>query len=112
MSPEELVDRARGLVAHDNPSTRGLWARAAATLARQAVEARIRELLTEHAPGARAAPMRSQLLCLETVLRDRDLARRLSYAWHRLSAALHHHAYELPPTAEELEAWLAAVRAD
>lgn len=71
---------------------------------------RILARLLEHAPGARAAPMRTQLLCLDAVLRDREQARRLAYTWQRLSAAVHHHGYELPPTAAEVQTWVATIR--
>lgn len=109
MSPGELLVVARRLVATSNEATKGRWARAAAALARQALEAHVRALLLERAPGAQAAPMRSQLLCLEGVLPDDERARGLAYTWYRLSEALHHHAYELPPTAEELNAWIGTV---
>jgi hypothetical protein len=52
-----------------------------------------------------------EVLCLEGVLTDTARARELAYTWYRLSEALHHHAYELPPTAEELDAWIATVAA-
>ena len=109
MTPEKLLEAARRLVAQGTRSRRGLWARAAATLARQAVEARVEDLLRQHAPGAQSTPMRNKLLCLIAVLPDKTHAHRLSYAWYRLSAALHHHAYELPPTADELAGWIASI---
>lgn len=112
MTPDDLLEAARRLVAEGTRSGRGLWARAAATLARQAVEARVEELLQKHAPGAQSTPMRNQLLCLCAVLPDREHARRLAYVWYRLSSALHHHAYELPPTAAELTGWIAAIEPD
>jgi hypothetical protein len=37
------------------------------------------------------------------------LAERAAYAWIRLSRACHQHAYELPPTAAELAAWIEIV---
>lgn len=112
MSPEELLEGARRLIAHEVGTTKGLWTRAAATLIRQAIEEKIHRLLAERAPGAQSAPMRSQLLCLETVIADKGRARELAYTWYRLSQALHHHAYELPPTGEELRGWIDVVRAE
>ena len=44
-----------------------------------------------------------------TLPRDRELARDLIQSWGALSHATHHHAYDLPPTATELEHWLAPV---
>lgn len=109
MIAAELLDAARHVLDHPQRSTHGSWGRAAATLARQALEAHIRDLLGAQAPGARSTPMRTQLLCLSSLAADRDRAHALAYAWHRLSEATHHHAYELPPTAEELQTWLAII---
>lgn len=54
--------------------------------------------------------MRAQLLVLRTKAGG-DVARQAAAAWHGLSRACHHHAYELAPTAAELRGWLEAVRA-
>ncbi|MGH7462651.1 MAG: hypothetical protein ACREMA_16710, partial [Longimicrobiales bacterium] len=64
--------------------------------------------------GASARPVskcsaRAQLLCLPDYLRQGDLATRVSYAWTGLSRACHHHVYELPPTAAELDRWIGTV---
>ena len=109
MSPGELLAAAEKLLREGAGLGRGLWSRAAATLIRQALEEHVRIVLVAHAPGAQAAPMRSQLLCLETLM-PAERARALAYTWYRLSGALHQHAYELPPSAEELQAWLETVR--
>lgn len=53
--------------------------------------------------------MRVQLICLRRYLDDHDLAARTSHAWSALSRACHHHPYELAPTADELQGWLAVV---
>jgi hypothetical protein len=111
LTPEELIEGARRLVSREIAGTKGLWGRAAATLVRRALEQHVHALLMKHAPGAQAAPMRSQLLCLEAVLSNRGRARELAYTWYRLSAALHHQAYELPPTAGEIHAWIDVVSA-
>jgi hypothetical protein len=50
--------------------------------------------------------MRVQLIFLRTYLGDAELAGRAGHAWSALSRACHHHAYELAPTAAELEGWL------
>jgi hypothetical protein len=55
--------------------------------------------------------MRCQLLCLPAYLQDTGTARRAAHAWAALTNACHHHPYELPPTAEELDRWLDAVQA-
>lgn len=51
--------------------------------------------------------MRAQLACLPTYLAADGLASDVSFAWHALSRATHHHPYELDPTREELESLLA-----
>jgi hypothetical protein len=53
--------------------------------------------------------MRVQLILLRAYLGDTDLAGRAAHAWSALSRACHHHAYELAPTAAELEDWLSVV---
>jgi hypothetical protein len=108
MTPEALLEAARRLIADGVGTTEGLWSRAAVTLIRQAIEKQVADLLAERAPGAQAAPMRSQLLCLEKVHGDQGRARQLAYTWYRLSEVLHQQAYELPPTAEEVRNWLTA----
>ena len=42
---------------------------------------------------------------------DVELAMRVRYAWHGLSNACHHHAYDLPPIESELSGWLDDVEA-
>jgi hypothetical protein len=88
-----------------------LWSRAAALLGRQALEAELDELWSRTAPGIERASTKCQLLCLPAFLSDRGLAGRAAHAWGALTGACHHHPYELPPTAEELERWLDAVEA-
>lgn len=46
--------------------------------------------------------MRSRLAVLQ-VLDQTLFATRAEYAWHALSRACHHHAYELAPTVSELQ---------
>lgn len=109
MTPEQLLDRARTLVANFTPGTAGLWPRAAALLARQAIEAAMDELWTARAPGCAELSARAQLMCLPEYLRDRALAGEVAFAWVTLSEACHVRAYETGPTAEELEARFAVV---
>jgi hypothetical protein len=52
-----------------------------------------------------------QLLCLPAYLPNRELAGKAAHAWAALTRACHHHPYELPPTAEELDRWLEVVDA-
>ena len=48
-------------------------------------------------------------MCLPEYLGDRGLAGEIVFTWSALSDACHHHAYELAPTAAELDRRLDAV---
>jgi hypothetical protein len=106
-----LLGHARGLLTRADDTTAGRWPRAAALLARQALEVRLDEVC-----GARDVALgscrsaRAQLLCLRWLI-DRRLALTVEQTWVALSGACHHHAYDLPPTADELTAWCDAVEA-
>jgi hypothetical protein len=65
----------------------------------------VHDAWTAIAPAMTDCPMRSQLICLRGYIRT-DLAARTSHLWWTLSRACHHHAYELAPSAQELERWL------
>lgn len=111
MSPRELTAAARSLIEDPNAATSILWARAAAVLARQALESQLALVLRELAPGSPSAPFRAQLLCLTALHHDQALAQRVAYTWSALSGATHYHDYEIPPTASELQSWLETVAA-
>lgn len=104
MKPEQLLAQARSLVSHHTPGTAGLWPRAAALLARQAIEAAMDQLWKARAPGCAELSARAQLTCLPEYLREPALAGEVAFAWIALSEACHVRAYEMGPTAEELEA--------
>ena len=108
--PAELVDLARALIREQRDDLVGTWSRASAILGRQALEIALGQVWSKAAPGVENASARAQLLCLPTYI-DTELASRIRYTWHGLSAACHHHAYELPPTAPELEGWLSDIEA-
>lgn len=91
--------------------------RGACWLARAALEDAVRDLLLAagHDPGN--SSMRAQLACLESAYPldapgSPTLAAR--HAWIGLSAAAHHHAFQLAPTVAEVEhllrlvAWVTA----
>jgi hypothetical protein len=107
MTPHELLAAARALMQRPDASTAGIWPRAAALLARQAIEAAMGELWAgqRQAAGLSRATMRSQQLCLMAYL-DRGTASRAAYLLAALSRACHYHPYELAPTAAELAGWL------
>ena len=110
MTPTVLLNHATTLVSAPTPSMQGVWARAAATLARQALETHLDVVLRDLAPGTQTAPARTRFLCLLSLHPDPNLAREVAYAWSALSRAIHHHAYELPPTVEELQRWISSVQ--
>ena len=83
----------------------GTWPRAAAILGRQALEEALEHLWDRKMPEVSNASSRAQMLCLSAYVGG-SIARRYKYTWHALSAACHHHAYDLPPVASELEGWL------
>jgi hypothetical protein len=100
---------ARAMLGRVDPTTVGLWPRASALLARQALEAAVYRLWEHRGLDLQGCAMRVQLICLRTYLGDAELAARASHAWSALSRACHHHPYELAPTAGELQGWLAVV---
>lgn len=103
-----MLAAADDLSTWPQPSTAGLWPRAAALLARQALEAALDDYWALRAPGVERSSMRAQLVCLRE-LADEDTGERASHAWWALSRACHHHPYELSPTASELTEWIASV---
>jgi hypothetical protein len=85
------------------------WPRAAAFLARQALEDAIRDVWFGSAYRMRYCNTAAQLISLPFYLDDEDLARRARDCWYSLSNACHAHPYELAPTVGELEGWLDVV---
>ncbi len=105
-----LVTVARDLLERADPMTAGIWPRATALLARQALESALDDLWRRRAPGVEHCSARAQLLCLPYYLHgDEAIAEHVCYAWAGLSRACHQHPYELPPTSSELGAWLATM---
>jgi hypothetical protein len=104
MTPAELLASARQLLDGHSATTDGMWPRACAFLARQALEAAIDGVWAAHpaAAGLAGSTTRSQLICLPHYL-DPGTAREMAYVY----AA--YHAYELAPTAAELTRWITAV---
>lgn len=105
MTPRALLELSRRAVHGSDPAMRGLWARAAALLTRQTLETCLTQIWRRRAPSLEEASYTTQLLCLPHYVRDAALAHELAHTWSALSAACHHHAYRLPPTAAELETW-------
>ena len=110
MTAAEILERATALLHHPTEETAGLWPRATAVLTRQALEAGLHEALSAKILGIENAPIRVQLLCLQSYLEDTQTAHEVNLAWWALSQACHHLSYELPPTAPELEGLIDVVR--
>ena len=108
--PMHLLNLARSIMRVPRADLVGTWPRASAILGRQALEIALGQLWARVAPGVENASARAQLTCLPEYV-DAELAGRVRYAWHALSTACHHHAYELPPIAPELNGWLDDVEA-
>jgi hypothetical protein len=108
--PGDLLDMADGLLHRADPDTIGLWPRASALLALQALESSVGRLWLRHTVELQRCSMRAQLICLRSYLDDTLLAARTGHAWSALSRACHHHPYELAPTAGELQSWFLVVR--
>jgi hypothetical protein len=100
----ELLAAARQLANDAGTEHRGTWPRAAALLARQALEVALKTFWSFTAAGMEAAPFKTQLLCLDGYIRP-AVARQGYQTWSALSRACHHHVYELAPTRDELLAW-------
>ncbi len=107
-TPDHLTGLAHDLLRRSEARTVGLWQRAVALLARQALEASIGSALATRAPGIERCPARAQLLCLPSYV-STEVGLEAGYLWSVLSRACHQHAYELAPTWEELAMWLERV---
>ena len=107
MTPQELLAVAMRLMQRPDAATAGIWPRAAALLARQALEVAMAELwaATPQTTDLSGSSLRSQILCLTAYL-DADTAASAAYLIAALSHACHYHPYELAPTSAELTSWL------
>lgn len=108
-SSARLVAEARALVERHESATAGLWPRAAAALARQALELAMRDLWRHRAPGVELLPFRAQFLCLGEYVRSKQIAATALQTWTALSRTCHHHPYEVEPSADELRHWIGMV---
>ena len=97
LSPDDLLMHARRLATRGVGNLGSTASRAAALLGRTALE----ESLFRLARDLRHLSGRAMFLVLPNIFPRAD-AHRAALVWGRLSAASHHHAYEMPPTAEEL----------
>ncbi len=105
-TPADLLRAAEGLVGGGASGAKGAWSRAAALLTRQAIEASLTDLWTRRSPGVARCPARIQLICLPAAGLDTEVAQQLRHAWAVLSAACHHHPYDVAPSSHELREWI------
>lgn len=106
--PRWALAQAHTMLERGSDVTAGRWPRAAALLARQALEEQVARWCSELSPEVAHVSRRAQLLCLSSVV-EPGFARDAAHVWSALSNACHHHAYELPPTADELRGWFEVV---
>ena len=104
-----VLQLARDLLSRVDPSTAGLWPRAAALLIRQALEEAVDRYWAERQLPLDSLPTHAQLVCLRVMTPNAAIPGQLHEAWGGLSRACHHHPYELAPTAGELAAWIEIV---
>lgn len=104
MTPEELVAASRLLASHGDRHLGSNRYIAAALLLRQALEDALETFWLDRAPGLERCSSRAQLVSLPFFTSTSATAAGVSYAWYRLSSICHHHAYELPPSHNEIDA--------
>jgi len=105
----DVLQLARDLLRRAEPSTAGLWPRAAALLTRQALEEAVDAYWAARQLPLGSLPTHAQLVCMRMMTTDETLPARLHEAWGALSRACHHHPYELAPTVGELGGWIQLV---
>src|SRR5688500_966086 len=94
----ERLAMAGEVMARARPGTAGLWPRAAALLARQALGLALDNVCRSRGIALDDCGTRQKLVCLREHLAGTT---GICEAWSVLSRACHHHPYELSPTAEE-----------
>ncbi len=95
MTPAETLAMAQQLLDRADLKTAGFWPRAAALLARQALEQGLDEYWRDQGVALDGFGTRPQLICLREYIGDAVLAGRAHHTWAALSEACHHHPYEL-----------------
>lgn len=109
MTPADLLDATERVLTLDTLPI-GARTRAAALLARRALEGSVDDALRRAGAAPERATFSGQMLALAALIDDEALARRGFATWHALSEACHHHGYELPPSADELASRVHTVR--
>ena len=109
MTPTDLLGAARRLLDRPDAKTAALWPRAAALLARQALEQGLDQFWRGKGLKLDGLATKPQLICLPAYLADRELAAKANDAWSNLTRACHYHPYELGVGQDELKTWLESV---
>lgn len=102
ISPVEILNLSRAVLNGTHAIPTAHVSRAAALLARQALEDSINDLCDSAGASMRTARTRSRLVSLR-ILVGNEVADLAAVAWGSLSNVCHHHAYELTPTAGEIQ---------
>lgn len=102
---QSLLKHARAVLDGTVRLPQSIATRAAAFLARQALEDTTRALCRRAGATIDRATMRSQLVIVR-VLHGDQIADTANLAWTGLSNSCHHHAYELAPTVDEVRYWV------
>jgi len=111
VTPSELLAAAMRLLDRPDAGNAGIWPRAAALLARQALEQGLDAYWRAKGLKLAAIGTKPQLICLAGYLPDPQIAGRASHAWSSLTQACHHHPYELATGHLELRALVSDVEA-
>lgn len=101
-SPVDLLGYARTVLNETGAIPRAQKSRAAALLARQALEEVVIELCENEGADMRSAKMRTRLISLRVLLGS-GVADLAEVTWGGLSQSCHHHAFELAPTVGEVQ---------
>ena len=105
-TPKQLLVAAFAVLTNDEPVLAGRRLVTAAALARQAIEDSIDNWLDERGLTGHSTK-RQAFLCLTALHPEPELAQELHNVWAQLSGACHAISYDLPPTSDELERWMA-----
>ena len=103
-----LLDHAQAIPNGTVRLPQAIATRAAAFLAKQALEDTTRALCHRAGANIDRATMRSQLIVVRAFHGD-QVASTANIACIGLSNACHHHAYELTPTVDEVRHWFSLV---
>jgi hypothetical protein len=109
MTPTELLAAAQRLLERPDAKAAGIWPRAAALLARQALEQGLDDYWRSKGLKLAELGTKPQLICLQAYLPDRELAAKTNDAWSNLTQACHHHPYELCAGRDQLKPLLETV---